>query len=209
MQTRGRRIRFTAVSVVVVLALTGFSRSHGHGHGRHGGGGGGGCSNSSQDHDSSTSSSSSGGSSDSSYGGSYGGSSGDSADDGTSGTSGTSDTGGTGGTYNRRPGYRSTPTTSGTGKGRDLRDATVRLISCASRKRPYATVEIANLNDTKAEFQAWITFYDADGTLLLKNSSPTVPVPANGRATTEIKLGESYLLSVDRCETDPTAAPRN
>ncbi|MFI9602817.1 hypothetical protein ACIHCX_23715 [Streptomyces sp. NPDC052043] len=208
MQTRGRRIRFTAVSVVVVLALTGFSRSHGHGHGRHGSGGGGGCSNSNQNHDSSTSSGSYGGSSGSSYGGSYGGSAGDTE---TSDTSDTGGTGGTGGTYHRRPGYRSTPTpsSSGTGKGRDLRDATVRLISCATQKRPYATVEITNPNDSKAEFQAWVTFYDADGTLLLKNSSPTVPVPANGRATTEIKLGASYLLSADRCETDPTAAPRN
>ncbi|MEU6006234.1 hypothetical protein [Streptomyces sp. NPDC047453] len=199
MQTRGRRIRFTAVSAVVVLALTGFSQGHGHGRSRHGsGGGGGGCSNSHQNHDSSTSSGSYGGSSSGSYGGSYG----DSDDDG--GTSGT------GGTYNRRPGYRSTPTSSsGTGKSRDLRDATVRLINCATVKRPYATVEVTNPNDSKAEFQAWVTFYDTEGTLLLKNSSPVVSVPAKGTATTEVKLGESFLSSVDHCEADPTASPRN
>ncbi|MFB7737784.1 hypothetical protein ACFC08_26015, partial [Streptomyces sp. NPDC056112] len=157
MQTRGRRIRFAVVSAVVVLALTGFSQGHGHGRSRHSGGGGGGCSNSLQDHDSSTSSGS--------YGGSSSGSYGDSDDDG--GTSGT------GGTYNRRPGYRSTPTSpSGTGRSRDLRDATVRLISCATRGKPYATVEITNPNDGKADFQAWVTFYDTGGTQLLKNSSP-------------------------------------
>ncbi|MFB6962158.1 hypothetical protein ACFCYB_35565 [Streptomyces sp. NPDC056309] len=196
MQTRGRRIRVTAVSAVVVLALTGFSQGHGHGRSRHGGGGGGGCSNSHQDHDSSTS------------GGSYGSSSGsygDSDDDG-----GTSGTGGTGGTYNRRPGYRSTPTSpSGTGKSRGLRDATVRLIGCTTRKRPYATVEVTNPNDGKADFQAWVTFYDTEGTRLLKNSSPVVAVPAKGKATTEVPLGEPFLSSAARCEPDPTASPRN
>ncbi|MFE9307754.1 hypothetical protein ACFYM5_08630 [Streptomyces sp. NPDC006706] len=188
MQTRGRRITFAVVSAVVVLALTGFSQGHGHGQGRsrHSGGGGGGCSNSNQDHDSSTSS------------GSYG----DSDDDG--GNSGT------GGTYNRRPGYRSTPASpSGTGRSRDLRDATVRLISCATRKKPYATVEITNPNDSKADFQAWVTFYDTGGTQLLKNSSPVVPVPAKGKATTEVPLGEAFRSSADHCETDPTASPRN
>ncbi|MGW2897883.1 hypothetical protein ACWDAO_25620 [Streptomyces sp. NPDC001212] len=194
MQTRGRRIRFAVVSAVVVLALTGFSQGHGHGRSRHSGGGGGGCSNSHQDHDSSTSSGSYGGSSSDSYG--------DSDDDG--GTSGT------GGTYNRRPGYRSTPTSpSVTGRSRDLRDATVRLISCATRGKPYATVEITNPNDSKADFQAWVTFYDTGGTQLLKNSSPVVPVPAKGRATTEVPLGETFRSSADHCEPDPTASPRN
>ncbi|MFE7212400.1 hypothetical protein ACFU93_20890 [Streptomyces sp. NPDC057611] len=193
MQTRGRRIRFTAVSAVVVLALTGFSQGHGHGRSRHGGGGGG-CSNSHQDHDSSTSSGS--------YGGSSSGSYGDSDDDG-----GTSDTGGT---YNRRPGYRSTPTSpSGTGRSRGLRDATVRLIGCATQKRPYATVEVTNPNDSKADFQAWVTFYDTEGTQLLKNSSPVVAVPAKGKATTEIPLGKPFLSSATHCEPDPTASPRN
>ncbi|MGW3512375.1 hypothetical protein [Streptomyces sp. NPDC000994] len=194
MQTRGRRIRFTAVSAVVVLALTGFSQGHGHGRSRHGGGGGGGCSNSHQDHDSSTSSGP--------YGGSSSGSYGDSDDDG--GTSGT------GGTYNRRPGYRSTPTSpSGTGRSRGLRDATVRLIGCATQKRPYATVEVTNPNDSKADFQAWVTFYDTEGTQLLKNSSPVVAVPAKGKATTEVPLGEPFLSSATHCEPDPTASPRN
>ncbi|MFE7232165.1 hypothetical protein ACFY3J_11570 [Streptomyces sp. NPDC001231] len=198
MQTRGRRIRFTVVSAVVVLALTGFSQGHGHGRSRHSGGGGGGCSNSHQDHDSSTSSGSYGGSSSGSYGGSYG----DSDDDG--GTSGT------GGTYNRRPGYRSTPTSpSGTGRSRGLRDATVRLISCATRKKPYATVEVTNPNDSRADFQAWVTFYNTGGTQLLKNSSPVVPVPAKGKATTEVPLGEPFLSSADHCEADPTASPRS
>ncbi|MEU1045933.1 hypothetical protein ABZ400_12345 [Streptomyces sp. NPDC005897] len=53
MTTRGRALRFTAISALVVLSLTGFSTGR-HGHG---GDGGGGCSSSGQDHDSSSSTS--------------------------------------------------------------------------------------------------------------------------------------------------------
>ncbi|MGC0383312.1 hypothetical protein [Streptomyces sp. SAI-129] len=53
MTTRGRALRFTAISALVVLSLTGFSTGR-HGHG---GDGGGGCSGSGQDHDSSSSTS--------------------------------------------------------------------------------------------------------------------------------------------------------
>ncbi|MBK3582018.1 hypothetical protein JHN63_51465 [Streptomyces sp. MBT65] len=61
MQTRGRKLRFTAVLALTVLTLTGFStgRHHSSRHGSSGGGGG--CSSSRQDHD--TSSSTTGGSS--------------------------------------------------------------------------------------------------------------------------------------------------
>ncbi|MFJ6391333.1 hypothetical protein ACIQJT_27415 [Streptomyces sp. NPDC091972] len=58
MRSRGRVLRFTAVTATVVLALTGFSSGH-KSSGRHKSGhsdsdGGGGCSSSSQDHDSYT-----------------------------------------------------------------------------------------------------------------------------------------------------------
>ncbi|MET7694619.1 hypothetical protein ABZT06_43035 [Streptomyces sp. NPDC005483] len=58
MHSRGRVLRFTAVTATVVLALTGFSSGHKSG-GRHKSShrdsdGGGGCSSSSQDHDSYT-----------------------------------------------------------------------------------------------------------------------------------------------------------
>ncbi|MEW2492273.1 hypothetical protein AB0942_01740 [Streptomyces nodosus] len=180
MQTRGRRIRFTAVLAVVVLALTGFSESRGHGHSRHSGSGGdgGGCSNSHQDHDSSSS------------GGSYGG----------------SGYGSTGGTYHHR--QTSTPTT-GSGTGQPLQDATVKLISCATQNKPYATVEVSNPNDRKAEFEARVTFYDAEGTPLLENSSPVVPVSATEKAFARVALDERFLSSVDHCEANPTAPPRS
>ena len=55
MQTRGRRLKLTAVLALTVLTLTGFSTGRHHSGSRHrSGGGGGGCSSSSQDHDTST-----------------------------------------------------------------------------------------------------------------------------------------------------------
>ncbi|MEW2810176.1 hypothetical protein AB0929_24175 [Streptomyces massasporeus] len=201
MQTRGRRLRFTAVLVLVVLALTGFSSGRGRGgsHG-HGGGGGGGCSSSSQDHDSSRSSSSSGGSygSSSSSGGSYGS---DDDDDyyGSSGGSGSS-------SYTRRPNYGSTPTSSsGSGSRKALEDGTARLVSCATSARPYATVEVSNPNGRKADFSVSVTFEDAQGITVVSRYGD-VTVPANGRATVDVRVGGSGLVdSVDHCEVDGQA----
>ncbi|MDH6628994.1 hypothetical protein M2271_006829 [Streptomyces sp. LBL] len=208
MHARGRTLKFTAVLALVVLALTGFSTGrHGHRSGSDSGGGGG-CSSSSQDHDSSSSSSSSSGGG--SYGSgsdddSYSGSSEDSYGSGSGGNSGSSG----GSSYQRRPTYRSTPTASGTGSSKPLKDGTARLISCATDTRPYATVEITNPNNREAEFQARVTFYDAEGTQLLKNSSSTVTVPAQGKATTRVKLGERFLTSVDHCAAEPEAEVRD
>ncbi|MFI6936644.1 hypothetical protein [Streptomyces sp. NPDC050287] len=215
MNTRGhtRTLKFTAVLAMVVLALTGFSTGR---HGHRGGsgsssGGSGGCSSSSQDHDGSSSSNSSSSSS-TSGGGSYGSGSDDdsyggSTDDSYGSSSGTSGSSG-GSSYRRRPTYRSTPTASGTGSATPLKDGTARLISCATGTRPYATVEITNPNNREAEFQAWVMFYDAQGTQLLKNSSTTVTVPAKGKANTEVKLGKRFLASVDHCATELEADVR-
>ncbi|MEU0074558.1 hypothetical protein ABZ027_34240 [Streptomyces sp. NPDC006332] len=205
MHSRGRTLKFTAVLAMVVLALTGFSTGrHGRGHSSSGSDGGG-CSSSSQNHGSS--SSTSGGSS-----GSYGSDDDSTYDSSTSGDSyGSSTSGGSGSGsgYNRRPGYRSTPTSSSTGSGTALKDGTAKLVSCATATTPYATVEITNPNKREADFQAWVTFYDAEGTELLKNISVTVTVPAKGRANTKVKLGDQLLGSVDHCQVDPEAELAN
>ena len=196
MHSRGRTLKFTAVLAMVVLALTGFSTGR-HGRSSGGSGDGGGCSSSSQNHGSS-STTSGGGSSDSydSDDDDY-----DSSYDDSGSTSGTSG----GGYATRRPGYRSTPTSSSTGSGTALKDGTAKLVSCATATTAYATVEITNPNKREAEFQAWVTFYDAESTELLRNISVTVTVPAKGSASTEVKLGERFLTSVDHCEVDPEA----
>ncbi|MEV6835366.1 hypothetical protein AB0N17_12740 [Streptomyces sp. NPDC051133] len=186
MSTRTRTLRFTAVLTFVVLGLTGFSS--GRHHSRHSGSGGGGCSSSHQDHDSSSSSTSGG----SSY------------DDDSSGTSGS----GGGGTYRRRPTYRSTPTspsaTSGNGA---LGYGTVKLVSCATEKKPYATVEVTNPSDHKGRFTARVNFVDADD-ITISFGSTDVSVPAKGTRTVKVQFGEDYDIgTLDHCEAQPDAYP--
>ncbi|MFJ9962781.1 hypothetical protein [Streptomyces avermitilis] len=207
MYTRGRTLKFTAVLTMVVLALTGFSRGHGHG-GSHGGhSSGGGCSSSSQNHDSSSSSTSGGGSyssgsttsgsgSDDSYGDSYG----DSYDDSysSSGSSG-------GSTYNRRPTHRSNPTSSSGGDDEPLKDGTARVVSCATKKAPYATVEVKNPNARKGSFWITVTFKDKDD-LKVVDHYADVTVPAKGKATVDVEVGGAGLVDyVDHCDVDPVA----
>ncbi|WLW54241.1 hypothetical protein [Streptomyces sp. YU58] len=96
-------------------------------------------------------------------------------------------------------------TSGGTGGSRALSDGTARLVSCATETRPYATVEITNPNNRAAEFQAAVTFYDDEGSMLFYGSSVTVRVPADGTAKTRVELGKHLLTSVARCEADPEA----
>ncbi|MDX3575845.1 hypothetical protein [Streptomyces sp. FL07-04A] len=181
MDRRGRKLRFTAVAVLVVLALTGFSTSRGHGHGHSSGhGSGGGCSSSGQDHDSS-SSSSSGGTSGSRYR-DY-----DDDDDYTSGTSGTS--GGSG---------SSSPSTT-------LHEATVKLLSCASPSRPYATVEMTNPRAAGARFTVTVVFFDADSARLERQSAQQYVA---GYETTTVRVdlsGADAAARVHHCIPDPYA----
>ncbi|MFJ8031093.1 hypothetical protein [Streptomyces sp. NPDC096032] len=204
LQTRTRALRYTVVLTLVVLSLSGFSRGH---HGRHGSGGGG-CSSSHQDHDSSSSSTSGDGTYDDSDDDTYG-SGGTTGGVGTTGgssaTGGSGTTGSTGGrTYHRRPTHRATATSSAT-SGRALKNGTAKLVACATAKKPYATVEIANPNGRAAEFQAHVLFYDDQGTQILDNSSYTVKVPARGTATTRVPVGDRLRLKVDHCEAEPEA----
>ncbi|MCX5265257.1 hypothetical protein [Streptomyces sp. NBC_00199] len=180
MDRRGRKLRFTAVAVLVVLALTGFSTSRGHGHGHSSGhGSGGGCSSSSQDHDSSSSSSSGGTS-----GSRYHDYDDDDDDDYTSGTSGGSSS--------------SAPSTT------TLRDATVKLLSCASQNQPYATVEITNPNATGGRFTVAVDFLDAGSDRLAKQTAQQY-VAGNETTTVRVDLSGSAAAEVDHCEPEPYA----
>ncbi|MEH0420553.1 hypothetical protein [Streptomyces sp. B21-083] len=201
MDSRGSALKLTAVLALVVLALTGFSSGR-HGHGRSSkGSGGGGCSSSSQNHGGS--STSSGSTSGSGSSGSY------RSDDDDSTYGSGSNTSGGGSGYTQRPGYRSTPSSSSTGSGSALKAGTAKLVSCATASTPYATVEIANPNRRRADFQAWVTFYDAEGTLLIRTRSGMVTVPTKGKANTEVKLGQRFLASVDYCQVDQQVEPAN
>lgn len=185
MYTRGRTLRFTAVSAMVVLALTGFSTGRHGSRGHHHSDGGGGCSSSRQDHDSSSPGGSSGGSSDDAYG---------------SGT-----TGGTGGTYRSRPTYRSTPTPTSSADTRPLKDGTAVLKRCASTDDPYTTVEVRNPNGREALFTVKVAYKSSAGATLADATSQ-VSVPANGRATLRMAAaGTGALDRLDHCEVEPRA----
>ncbi|MEV5608029.1 hypothetical protein [Streptomyces sp. NPDC052225] len=193
-----RGIKLTALATLVALALTGFTTGRGHG-GRGGhkssGSGGGGCSSSSQNHggSSNSNSSTSGGSSahdddyDNGYDDSYGSS-------GTSGSSG------------RTPRYRSTPSSSASGGSASLRDATVKLVKCASPSAPYATVEVSNPNRSTESFLVSVDFMDAKG-IRVTDKVDDVKVKGKGRTTARLKVdGEGLVGEIDRCVVDPTGS---
>ncbi|MER6165950.1 hypothetical protein [Streptomyces violaceorubidus] len=178
MTTRGRALRFTAISALVVLSLTGFSTGR-HGHGGDGGGGGG-CSSSGQDHDGS--SSTSGGQDaykddDDTYG--TGGSGHHDYDDDTYDDTGSGGSGGTG----------------------EPEAAMLTLVDCAEKSMPYATVEVTNPNAVEYTFSVTVLFKDADGTTLTEGSEE-VTVPADGVAAVRVPFDGSG--APDHCELDHT-----
>ncbi|MFE2985463.1 hypothetical protein [Streptomyces sp. NPDC059262] len=190
-----RGLKLTALAAVVVLALTGFSTGRGHGSSKSRGhssssSSGGGCSSSKQNH-SGSSSSTTGGSSydddDDSYGSSSSGSSGY--------TSG-------GSSYNRRP--TRTPSTSGSGRSADI---TAKLLKCAGKDSPYATVELRNRGSRDGRYNLTIHFQDASDITVIDGST-SVTVPANGTKVAKVKPGgEGLLQSIDHCRLDGAPAP--
>ncbi|MEU6819440.1 hypothetical protein ABZ921_02340 [Streptomyces atriruber] len=204
MANRGRILKITAALTLSSLALTGFTTGRGHGgSSRHGGGGGGGgCSNSSQDHDSS-SSSSSGSSGSGSSGSSTSGSGYD--DDDVYGSSSGGRDGDSGGTRRRLPNDRSTASSSP--EGRRTEDGKAKLVRCATKAAPYATVKVTNDNAKAGRFWVSVTFVDAEGITIIEQSEK-IKVPANGKATTRVEIGGGGLVdSLDHCEVDPQALP--
>jgi len=81
------------------------------------------------------------------------------------------------------------------------------LVSCATKKAPYATVKVTNDNKKTGRFWASVTFVDADGVTIIEKSEK-VKVPGRGKATTRVDIGgEGLVDSVDHCEVDPQAVP--
>lgn len=76
-------------------------------------------------------------------------------------------------------------------------------MSCATAKKPYATVEVGNPNSRKATFSVDVTFEDAQDNEVDYNYTD-VKVPANGKATVRVRfLGSS--TPVDHCVVDGRA----
>ncbi|MER6034923.1 hypothetical protein ABT133_13575 [Streptomyces sp. NPDC001835] len=186
MRRSGHTIRLAAVSAMVVLALTGFTGRHGHSRGHSGGGGG--CSSSSQDHDTSSGVGKSGSGHYRDYDDDYG-------------TTGGSTSGSGSGT-------RATPSPTPS-----LKAAKARLVSCATEKAQYATVEVTNPNAVEGYFTVRVEFDDRKGTALADNTA-TVTVPARGTARAQVELVDSLghpddglILQVHHCKANPVARP--
>lgn len=186
MNPRGNTLKLTAVSALVVLSLTGFSTGRGHGGS---GDGGGGCSSSSQNHDSS--SGSSGGShryddddDDDYYGNGNGNHYDNDYDEGSSGSGGSS--------------------SSGNGSS-SLQDATVELLSCASKKAPYATVEVTNPNAVTGVFTVTVVFEDASGAKVVSRSQ-RVEVAGDDTATARVDIDDTGRAPrITDCAPEPLA----
>ncbi|GAA4808672.1 hypothetical protein GCM10023220_43980 [Streptomyces ziwulingensis] len=100
--------------------------------------------------------------------------------------------------------------TPGSGSGGStvsvLQDATVKLVSCASADRPYATVEVTNPNSRSGTFSASVDFLDATHTTPLDFGYVDVTVPAGATRTAKVPVDAGHLDALDHCAADETAA---
>ncbi|MGQ4463104.1 hypothetical protein ACN6LC_001878 [Streptomyces violaceoruber] len=172
MTTRGRALRFTAISALVVLSLTGFSTGR-HGHGSDGSGGG--CSSSGQDHDGSSSTS--------------GGGDAHKDDDDTYGSGGS-------GYHDHDDDTYGDDTGSGGGSG-ETEGAVLNLITCVMVDQPWSTVEVSNPNAVEQTVPVTVLFKDADGTTI-DEGTEEVSVPADGVSAVRVPFDGSGIP--DHCE---------
>jgi hypothetical protein len=86
------------------------------------------------------------------------------------------------------------------------RDGTARLLTCATKAKPYATIEVTNPNDVSGTFEVHIVFEDAKEHSLSDNTEEVV-VPANQTRTVQVAMynGETRAAKVDTCNLDPDA----
>lgn len=86
-------------------------------------------------------------------------------------------------------------------------DGTARLVSCATVKHPYATVEVTNPNAVRSGFDVHITFEDKDS-LTVDGTIQKVTVPANGTKTVRVPVenAKESAPKVDHCDLDPVAS---
>lgn len=94
---------------------------------------------------------------------------------------------------------------SGTSASPSLQDATVELLACASKKTPYATVEVTNPNPVAGTFTVTVTFENGTGGTLVSRTR-AVDVPAGDTATARVDVdGATYASRVADCVPDPYA----
>ncbi|MGW0410430.1 hypothetical protein ACWERI_31890 [Streptomyces collinus] len=85
-----------------------------------------------------------------------------------------------------------------------LDDATVRLLSCATKRDPYTKVQVTNPNATGATFSVTVHLKDrSDQDVDFDDLDVTVP--ARGSRTARIPVDKADLPRLDHCEPGPNA----
>ncbi|NUP40843.1 MAG: hypothetical protein HOY76_28460 [Streptomyces sp.] len=77
------------------------------------------------------------------------------------------------------------------------------LLTCATVKQPYATVQVSNPNGTAGTFEVTVTFRDAENAVVDTKVS-RVRVPASGTVTAKAAVSGSSAR-VDHCEVQDLA----
>ncbi|MFE9494628.1 hypothetical protein [Streptomyces collinus] len=85
-----------------------------------------------------------------------------------------------------------------------LDDATVRLLSCATKTDPYAKVQVTNPNATRATFAVTVYLKDRSGRSI-DFDDLDVTVPAHAGRTARIPVDKADLARLDHCEPQPNA----
>ncbi|GAA0933765.1 hypothetical protein GCM10009549_57930 [Streptomyces thermoalcalitolerans] len=95
---------------------------------------------------------------------------------------------------------------SGTG-GSARESATVRLLSCATKRKPYARVEVTNSSSVDGRFVVTVTFRDARD-LKIASKREEAAVPADGKTIVKVPVPRrAPIAKVDRCDLSPKAPP--
>jgi hypothetical protein len=95
-------------------------------------------------------------------------------------------------------------TTSTRSSSSALEDGTARVVRCATKAIPYATVEVTNPNSRQATFEVEFAFADAAGKAL-SSQTKQITVPARGTSNVQVKASQSVLAELDYCQAEPEA----
>jgi hypothetical protein len=97
-----------------------------------------------------------------------------------------------------------TPRTTSTRRSSTLQDGTARVVSCATKAVPYATVEVTNPNSRQATFEVEFAFQDATGRAL-DSEVKQISVPARGTSNVQVKADRALMAKLDHCRVEPEA----
>ncbi|WP_133912092.1 hypothetical protein [Streptomyces sp. NBC_00582] len=87
----------------------------------------------------------------------------------------------------------------------ELQDATTNLVSCATKKTPYATVSVGNPNAVDATFSFEVEFLNDQADVVYRKAT-TAYVSANSSTDVSVNVDDTSLFSrFDHCRVEPYA----